>query len=46
MRAGERHGGAWYYPSARNRPASRDYDYPYVRNQRNGFRVVCTAGLQ
>ena len=39
-------GGSWYAAAGYCRPAYRNYNTPMYRNVSNGFRVLCSAGLQ
>lgn len=39
-------GGGWYNAAGNCRPAYRNYNTPTSRNGNNGFRVLCSAGLQ
>lgn len=39
-------GGGWYNAAGNCRPAYRNYNTPTLRNSINGFRVLCSAGLQ
>ena len=41
-----RRGGTWGYAAGNCRPAYRNKGDPATRDRYNGFRVVCTAGLQ
>ena len=41
-----RRGGCWASAAGTCRPAYRYYFLPTERDNKNGFRVVCTAGLQ
>ena len=41
-----RRGGSWYYAAEACRPARRFGDNPSNRNADQGFRLLCSAGLQ